>query len=251
MAVDPVTIVQITDTHLFADKRERLQGVLTYESLQGVLMDSGSRFPRADAYILTGDLSQDGSPESYQHLKELVARLMTPCFVIPGNHDDLQNMERCLVSDQLSLKECVDLGNWRVILVNTQVVNEEHGAISDQEMLRLRRNISEEITNYLVCVHHPPITLECFIDETMLQNARAFFDVLTAVTGNKVVVWGHAHQEYAEKRNDLLLLGTPSSCVQFKPKFPVFMKDALPPGYRVLNLYASGEVDTQVVRVLM
>lgn len=249
MAVGPVTVVQITDSHLFADKQELLKGVPTYQSLQGVLSDIVKRFPGADAYLLTGDLSQDGSPESYLHLKGLIEKLDKPCFVIPGNHDDLPNMEAYLTSNRVFIKDHTDMGNWRIIMVNTQVVNEEHGVVSDQELQKLKNNIADKIHNYLVCIHHPPIDLECFIDETRLRNESAFFDALEPITGQLVVVWGHAHQEYSKRRNNLLLLGTPSTCLQFKPKFPVFVKDELPPAYRVLKLYAGGEVDTEVIRV--
>ena len=249
MAVDPVTVVQVTDTHLFEDKRERLKGVPTYQSLQAVLSDTANRFPHADAYLLTGDLSQDGSSESYLHLKGLIENLNKPCFVIPGNHDNLSIMKACLISNRVYIKDYIDLGSWRIILVNTQVMNEEYGLISDQELQKLKNNILDRIHNYLVCIHHPPINLECFIDETRLRNESAFFDALEAVSGQLVVVWGHAHQEYTERRNNLLLLGTPSTCVQFKPKFPIFVKDELPPGYRVLKLYAGGGVDTEVLRV--
>ena len=251
MAVDPVTIVQVTDTHLFEDKQERLKGVPTYQSLQAVLSDTANRFPNADAYLLTGDLSQDGSAGSYLHLKGLVEKLNKPCFVIPGNHDHLPYMKTCLISDRVFLKDYIDLGSWRIILVNTQVVNEEHGLVSDQELQKLKNNILDQIHNYLVCIHHPPIDLECFIDETRLRNESAFFDALDAITGQLVVAWGHAHQEYTERRNKLLLLGAPSTCVQFKPKIPIFMKDELPPGYRVLKLYADGNVDTEVLRVTL
>ena len=158
-------------------------------------------------------------------------------------------MERYLLSDRVFLEDHTDIGSWRIILVNTQVVNQEHGIISDHELRKLKSNISNKSNNYLICIHHPPIDLECFIDETRLRNESAFFGVLQTITGTLVVVWGHAHQEYTERRNNLFLLGAPSTCVQFKPKIPVFMKDALPPGYRVLILHGNGEVDTKIVRV--
>ncbi|MDJ0957655.1 MAG: metallophosphoesterase [Arenicellales bacterium] len=249
MAVEPVTIIQITDTHLFADNQECLKGIPTYQSLQVVLSDTANRFPYADAYLFTGDLSQDGSPESYIHLKELVEKLNKSCFVIPGNHDDLSNIKTFLTSDHVFLEDYTDVGGWRIILMNTQVVNEEHGFVSDRELKKLKTNIIDKTYNYLVCIHHPPIDLECFIDETRLRNESAFFDAIGTITGQVVVIWGHAHQEYVERRNNLLLLGAPSSCVQFKPKESVFVKDELPPGYRVLKLYASGRVDTEIVRV--
>jgi len=44
-------------------------------------------------------------------------------------------------------------------------------------------------------------------------------------------------------------LGCPSTCVQFKPHQPVFAIDEQQPGFRLLQLYSDGRVDTQVQRV--
>ena len=40
-----------------------------------------------DAILVSGDLSEDGSLESYHTFKEIIGRLEAPLYVIPGNHD--------------------------------------------------------------------------------------------------------------------------------------------------------------------
>jgi Icc protein len=41
-------------------------------------------------------------------------------------------------------------------------------------------------------------------------------------------------------------MGTPSTCVQFKPLVDDFELDTRPPGFRFLTLYDDGQIDTQV-----
>lgn len=242
-------VVQLSDSHLFADKQGCLKEVNTFDSLRKVLSDAEVRYPQASAYLFTGDLSQDGSAESYENLKELIGGLVArPCFVIAGNHDHVVNMQHCLVSDYIKFESFVDFANWRILFVNTQVVNEEHGFISRVEMERLKSNVSKT-QNHLICIHHPPIILNGFIDRSRLQNSDEFFDTLRGIPGQKVVIFGHAHQEYVEQRSGLVLLGAPATSVQFTPRVPMCIKDALTPGYRVLTLYGGGKVDTEVIRL--
>ena len=56
-----VRILQITDTHLFAQKHEALLGVNTWESYQAVLEAIRPHQHEFDLIVATGDLAQDQS----------------------------------------------------------------------------------------------------------------------------------------------------------------------------------------------
>ena len=45
-----------------------------------------------EAALVTGDISDDGSPESYEFARTELERLELPLLVIPGNHDDREAM---------------------------------------------------------------------------------------------------------------------------------------------------------------
>ena len=63
------------------------------------------------------------------------------------------------------------------------------------------------------------------------------------------VLWGHIHQEVDQLRNNVRLLASPSTCVQFAPNNKDFKLDRLSPGYRWLQLHADGRVETALERV--
>jgi Icc protein len=44
--------------------------------------------PRIDAVLVTGDLVESGGAAEYAHLRELLAPLALPTYVMLGNHDD-------------------------------------------------------------------------------------------------------------------------------------------------------------------
>lgn len=83
----PVRILQITDTHLFAEKHETLLGVNTWESYQAVLSAIHAENRPCDLIVATGDLAQDQSSAAYQHFAEGIASFSVPCVWLPGNHD--------------------------------------------------------------------------------------------------------------------------------------------------------------------
>lgn len=44
--------------------------------------------PRPHIVVATGDLTDKGSAKEYTYLRELLAPLGCPIFLIPGNHDE-------------------------------------------------------------------------------------------------------------------------------------------------------------------
>lgn len=79
-----VRILQITDTHLFAEKHETLLGVNTWESYQAVLEAIRAQQYEYDLIVATGDLAQDQSAAAYQHFAEGIASFRAPCVWLPA-----------------------------------------------------------------------------------------------------------------------------------------------------------------------
>ena len=65
----------------------------------------------------------------------------------------------------------------------------------------------------------------------------------------KYLLCGHIHQELDLDWNGRRLLATPSTCVQFKPHCSNFTLDTISPGWRTLELFADGTLQTQVRRL--
>lgn len=95
-------LVQLTDLHLFADGEYQLLGLPTTESFQAVLHQVSLLQPQPNLLLLTGDLSQDGKPESYKRLHTALQLLGYSTYWLPGNHDRLLEMEECLAGGVIS-----------------------------------------------------------------------------------------------------------------------------------------------------
>ena len=113
----------------------------------------------------------------------------------------------------------------------------------------LQQAAREGLTS-LVCLHHHPIEIDCaWLDEQIVADAEAFFEVLDRHDVVRGVLWGHIHQQVDIERNGVILMGSPSTCVQFAPKSERFKADDLSPGYRWLDLRTDGSIHTGVSRV--
>ncbi|MEM8213618.1 metallophosphoesterase, partial [Morganella morganii] len=83
-----VLLVQLSDSHLFAEDGARLLGMDTAHSLEKVVERVAREQPRIDLILATGDVSQDGSLDSYTRFRRLSSPLDAPLHWFAGNHDE-------------------------------------------------------------------------------------------------------------------------------------------------------------------
>jgi Icc protein len=247
---DPALLVQLSDSHLFAEADTTLLGMNTRDSLQQVIELVLKQQPQIDLMIATGDLSQDGTLESYQLFRDLTRQIDAPARWIPGNHDEPRIMAEAAVHSAL-LKPVVDIGNWRVTLLDSAVPGSVPGYLQDEQLQLLVRSLSEAPQrHHLVCFHHHPVSIGCaWMEPIGLRNPEALFAVLDRFPQVRAVLWGHVHQEIDQERNGVRLIASPSTCIQFEPGSDDFKVSEQAPGYRWLRLLPDGQLETGVERV--
>jgi Icc protein len=240
-------IIQLTDTHLLADRKLLLRGCSPYARLEQVLRHVRRHHPDAGLLLLTGDLSEDGSAESYRWLQELIGSLNVPAAALPGNHDDASLMRTVLDRNVIALPRDLERDNWQILLLDSTVPGKTEGLLSGSELEWLRRRLAEKTTFALIAVHHPPVPVGSpWMDRIGLKNAGELLAILAGARHAKAVVFGHVHQVAFAVYDGLACYGTPSTWRQFKPNTVEYAVDILPPAYRVLNLFSDGNLTTHV-----
>jgi Icc protein len=240
-------VAQITDSHLFANPLSRLNGMDTLYSLQQVMqtvLDS-----RPDMIIFTGDLVDKPTLESYRQVKAVIKQSPVPVYCLAGNHDQPDQLKHSLLSENIRIQDRAMIGTWQLIFLNSHQPDTHAGKLDVSQLDMLNHHLSEypERPTLIFIHHHPVVIGSLWMDKMGLQQADALFSVLDRYSQVKAVVWGHIHQQFEQTRNSVKLLGTPSTCVQFKPRADEFGLDDKPPGYRWLNLYSDGKFETEVV----
>lgn len=247
----PLRILQLTDCHLGRNSDETLLGLRTADSLTDVLQKARSQEARFDLVLASGDISNDGTPESYERFLRAVRKHLphTPIAWLEGNHDCPNAMHAVKLTPPLT--QHVSIGAWRLILLNSRVPFEERGELPQSELDRLEALLEADSKSpTMIFLHHQLVPVgSAWVDQYVVSNASAFFDITDRYTNIKAVSWGHVHQEFFNVRNGVDLIATPSTCVQFKPKSDDFMVDSQMPGYRVYELFANGTYQTDISRV--
>jgi len=240
-------LVQITDPHLYGDPSRALRGVATLPALRATLAAARPALDACDAVLATGDLVQDDAG-GYAHFRAELQSVGRPVLCLPGNHDDVPAMRTALSQPPFQCGGTWDAGNWRVILLDSTVPGETGGELAATELEFLESALAAAPhCHALVCVHHHPVPLHsAWLDGVGLANGGMMLDLLRCFDSVRAVVFGHVHQYYDAIHGGIRLLGTPSTCSQFKPRVDDFAIDARPPAWRTLSLHADGRIDTAV-----
>ncbi|WP_462381153.1 3',5'-cyclic-AMP phosphodiesterase [Pseudomonas sp. Marseille-QA0892] len=247
----PVTLVQLTDSHLFAHEEGKLLGLTTQDSLQRVVqLVRQEQGDDIDLVLATGDLAQDGSMAAYERFEALTAPLRVPLAWTVGNHDDACAMRERSLGERW-VGPVVDMGAWRIVMLETAVPNEVHGALSVEVLEMLDNALSTaDGRHVLLAMHHHPVSVDsAWMDQIGLQSPEALFDRVDLNDAVRGIVWGHVHQPVDRRRGNVRLLASPSTCVQFKPLSETFEVTSEAPGYRWLKLHGDGSIDTGISRL--
>ncbi|AFY59613.1 3',5'-cyclic-AMP phosphodiesterase [Synechococcus sp. PCC 6312] len=244
-------LVQVTDTHLFAEPTGKLLGLVTADSFQSVLTAVQALDPSPEILMLTGDLAQDHQAKTYQYLRSLTASLTTPIYWLPGNHDQPELMVRELNHPPFNATKAFQARGWQFILLSSHLPGHVHGHLSEETLANLTQQLQRSPNSpTLVALHHPPFRVGSqWLDGSRLDNPEDLFAVLEAFPQVKLVLFGHIHQEFQQERQGITYLGTPSTCIQFLPASQDFGLEPVGPGFRQVWLYPDGAWTTKVTRV--
>jgi Icc protein len=243
-------LLQLSDTHIFASRDEVREGVNTYARFSRTL-DHALANSSPDAVLLTGDLAEDYSREAYETIHGLLEAVGYPIFCLPGNHDHLGRMVETLSEPPFHFLETIRLGPWVVPMLSTWDGDRGGGRLGEEELARLRGELgTSDADHALVCLHHCPIDVgSAWLDAVGLDDGTELLELVREFPRVRGVLCGHIHQELDTVVDGVRLIGTPSTCYQFRPGSERFTLDDKPPGYRILRLFPDGHIETRVGRV--
>lgn len=243
-------LTHFTDPHLYGSETESLRGIATLPALKATLTQAQAGDWPPDAVLVTGDIVQD-DPAGYAHFRNLFGSLGMPVLCLPGNHDEPAAMRRELNRAPFVVGGFFDLGNWRIVLLDSSIPGSASGRLSPQSLAALDEALAAAPERHcMVCLHHHPVPMDSrWLDRVGLENSAEFLQTIDRHRNVRAIVWGHVHQNYEGLRKNVRLLATPSTCAQFLPHAADFAVDRAPPAYRTLELHADGTLLTEVVWV--
>ena len=213
-----VKVLQLSDTHLQADRSTLLHGLSTQESLEKLLEKTKPKIENVDAIILSGDVSQDRSSESYVNIVKTLEAFKKPVYWFAGNHDDPLIMHDTLQQfNNFHPLDSLTLGLWQFLVLDTVLEGSNAGYLVENNETLILEN-----TFCALFMHHHPTSVGVeSIDKYKLQNPETLEKFLSQQKKlPAVIITGHVHGAYQTSFATIPVISSPATCFQFPKVAP-------------------------------
>lgn len=218
----PFLLAQVSDLHLKAGGELCYDKVDTAEMLRACMRHLLAFQPRPDAVVITGDLTDRGSAEEYALLRELIAPLSMPVYLMPGNHDERDAL-RSAFPEHAYLRQSLEFVQYaieahplRLVALDTLVPGESGGALCEQRIGWLDRMLAREPAKpTVVLMHHPPFrSFLGNLDRHGLPGERGLAAVIGRHPQVQAVLCGHVHRPIETRFAGVIASTAPSAAHQ-------------------------------------
>ena len=158
-------IAQISDTHILVPESDHPAAGRRAGGLRRCVADINRQDP--DAVIFTGDTVQHGQPEEYAYLRDLLAPLRAPLYLIPGNRDDRGALRAAfgdhphLPKNGAFLHYTVEDHALRLVALDSTAPGERKGHFCPARQAWLAGVLSARPDRPTVLfIHHPPFDVD-------------------------------------------------------------------------------------------
>ena len=190
-------LAQITDLHM-RDDETPLSGRLVTRPFSARAIDALAAIV-PDAVVVTGDLTDIGTPCEYALLRRELDRLAMPVHVIPGNHDR-HDAFRDAFEDHAYLPaegpmNWVIEGPLRIVGLDSVVPGHGHGLLARETLAWLDATLATDPRPAIVALHHPPFpTGIAAMDRIGCLNGAEMAEVIARHPQVERVIAGHHHR---------------------------------------------------------
>jgi 3',5'-cyclic AMP phosphodiesterase CpdA len=175
-----------------------------------------------DAVLVTGDISDDGSAESYAVARQELDKLGERLLVIPGNHDRRETFRVAFsdlpeIAPQGLIDWVMDIGDTRIVGLDTLIEGQGGGVLRDESLALLSEALAGAGgLQIVVALHHPPLRTGLrFMDAIGLENPDALRDVLDRHSAPVRILAGHVHGVYHGLLGRHPVVTAPACCSAF------------------------------------
>lgn len=246
-----IQFIHLSDCHLGQNKNDKVRGFSTYGCLKAILRKIALDYPDIDFLLITGDISQACTVESYRLFKELLTEVDIPIYCVPGNHDVPHLLAECPVVSPTNQLNSFSMGSNTFVLLNTHIKSQNGGELPSVQLNHLNDLLNEQQkSNLFIALHHPPIDVEAaWLNDIGLKNKDDFIHTISQHKNVRAVFFGHVHHEFFQIKSNINFYSTPSTCYQFLAQTEDFAYDNAMPGFRLVKIQSNGTIFSSVVRL--
>ncbi len=190
-------LIQITDLHLRGNGG-LICGLDPEANLKKAVADINRNHSDADLVVVSGDLSDDGSPASYRLLSTILETLVPPARLMLGNHDERAAFSAVFpnaTAEDGFVQSVQDIGGVRLVFLDTLDDGAVAGKLCERRLAWLDQRLGEAAGDAFVFMHHPPFNIGFPpLDAVKLAEPRAFVDILRRRGNVRHIFAGHVHR---------------------------------------------------------
>jgi 3',5'-cyclic AMP phosphodiesterase CpdA len=237
-------LCQISDTHIKAG-RKLAYGIVDSAAMLERCVAQILKLPQQpDAVIATGDLVDYGRPDEYALLRELLAPLTMPLYLMAGNHDERGQL-RASFPDHPYLRQwepfvqyAIEEHPLRLVALDTVIPMQGGGELCAERLAWLDRTLKAQPDKpTVVALHHPPfVTGIGHMDRVSLANVDGLAQVIARHPQVERVSAGHLHRPITVRFAGTVASTCPSPAHQVALDIAVDAADNYvlePPGFQL------------------
>ena len=160
---------------------------------------------QVDAAFVKGDIADVGLPEQFAIARQTFERFGVPLHAFLGNHDyygrhnGAGEVDGYALLGQPPAPRVVELGGWRLLLLETAEPGLHHGVFAEDRLAWLAGALAESDAPTLLLMHHQPVPPEHrdrFPNGIGMrpEHSLRFFDLIGAHPQVRGVLIGHTHR---------------------------------------------------------
>src|SRR5258708_37197441 len=236
-------IAQMTELHIRPPGQLAYGRVDTAAMLRAAIAHLTAECPAPDALLWTGGLVDAGGAAEYALLRELLAPVRCPVYLIPGNHDDRAALRAAFADHAYMppdgfIQYVIDDHAVRLIGLDTLVPGEGGGTLCAARLAWLAAQLDAAPTRpTVVFLHHPPFaTGIAHMDKIGLADAAPFAALIRRHPQVERVLARHLHRPIQARWAGTLASTAPAPCHQVVLDLDPAGASAFvmePPGYQL------------------
>ena len=235
MAERVLQFVHISDTHLLHPGQHNQFGEISPELAQyaaqimalpyhpaaatEALVEEINRLPlKIDFVLHSGDVSGQQDAD-YEFSAALLGQINYPLIYLPGNHDLLAEVERCLCQVAVEPVSEYEYGGVQIVCLDSSRYGQNHAGWLDETQLERLKAIccAPDERPLVVATHHHPLQVDVpWLDALGLLNGEAMHQILLLARSRlRGVFFGHIHHSIDILKDGILYSGVASAAYQF------------------------------------